>query len=295
MALHPQARAALDAWAAGPAPHTLDRSGIVRMRTVARAAAAQEPREPLRSVQDQVLGGVPTRVYTPDEPRAVLLYAHGGGYVMGDLETHDAQCRRLALRLGCTVVAVDYRRPPEDPYPAAVDDVTRVLDAVTASADLPVLACGDSAGAALVLVAALRRSGATAGLLLVYPFLDPTCAASTYARTHGALDRADAQWFWEQYAAGASYDDPDLAPLRSTRLGTLPPVWVGIAEHDTLVEEDQALVGALREAGVPVRAHVFEGMVHGFWRHPALFDAAEEALAVMAGEVDRLLSGSSAG
>jgi acetyl esterase len=220
----------------------------------------------------------------------VLVYLHGGGFVLGDVETHDAQSRRLAARTGSAVLAVDYRRPPEHPFPAAPDDVAaavRWLLANAAGLGLDggrVVAIGDSAGGNLALVAALDLAGALAATVLVYPFLDPATATGSYARPDGGLTRADARWFWEQY--GVADRDPSgpggwrFAPLAApaTALATVPPTLVQVAECDVLVDEDLELVRRLESAGVEVELATYPGMVHGFWRHPELFDDVEGAL-----------------
>lgn len=297
MTLHPQAVRALELWREGPqvGDPGFGPAQIASRREAAREAAAAEHKEPVGTVQEVDADGVPCRLYRPagDETRGVLVHLHGGGFVFGDLDTHDGQSRRLANRTGLAVLAVDYRRPPEHRFPAAADDATTALLWVRRHADglgldrSRVVLCGDSAGANLALVATLREPGHVRATVLVYPFLDPELAGESYVREDGGgLSRADARWYWQQY--GASPDDlthPDLAPLRSdrARFATIAePVLVLAAEHDPLIDEDRLLVGRLREAGVDVRLTTYPGMVHGFWRHPHLFDAAEEALAEVA-------------
>lgn len=293
MSLHPQAAAALAQWAEGPAVHTLDVSGIRTRRATAREDGLAEPKEDVASATDVDAGGVPCRLLRPvgadpDEPLAALLYLHGGGFVLGDLETHDAQSRRLANRTGRAVLSVDYRRPPEHPFPAALVDSVTALDwLVDQAADLGVDArrigvVGDSAGANLGIGAALRRPGRLDVAVLVYPFLDPDAASASYASTQGGLDRDDALWFWQHYLGedgdSARARDPEVAPLHSTRLGELPPTLVQIAGEDTLVDEDRAFVARARDLGADVTVLEYDGMVHGFWRNPDLFDAAGQAL-----------------
>lgn len=295
MSLHPQAAAALAQWAEGPAVHTLDVSGIRTRRAAAREDGLAEPKEDVASVTDVDAAGVPCRLLRPvgadpDEPLAALVYLHGGGFVLGDLETHDAPSRRLANRTGRAVLSVDYRRPPEHPFPAALVDSVTALDwLVERAADLGVDArrigvVGDSAGANLGIGTAMRRPGRLDVAVLVYPFLDPGAASASYASTQGGLDRDDALWFWRHYLEGeaghsARTRDPEVAPLLSTRLGELPPTLVQIAGEDTLVDEDRAFVARARDLGADVTALEYDGMVHGFWRNPELFDAAEQALA----------------
>ena len=293
MVLHEQAEAVLELWAAGP--HVTDpRFGpadIARMRAEAVAMAAEEPKEPVAQVVDVDADGVPCRLYVPDTGTPAqlggLVFVHGGGFVFGDLDTHDGQSRRLANRTGMAVLAVDYRRPPEHRFPAAPDDVdTAVAWFVTQGASWGVdptrlAVIGDSAGGNLALVAALRNPQLFAAAVLVYPFLDPEAAAASYAtESLDSLAVDECAWYWQQYAA--TPDDlrhPDLAPLRSDRLGTLPPTLVQVAEHDVLAGEDVELSRLVGEAGGTVRTTLYPGMIHGFWRHPQAFDAAEEALA----------------
>ena len=140
---------------------------------------------------------------------------HGGGFVFNDIDVHDAAVRRLANRSGMAVLSVDYRRPPEHKFPAAPDDVDTVLRWLGESewASLPLLVHGDSAGANLALVAALRHPGLFAGVALIYPFLDPTGSFDSYATAANGFGRAEAQWYWQQYAATPA----DRAPNRRGR------------------------------------------------------------------------------
>jgi acetyl esterase len=295
--LHPQARRALELWRQGPAV-TDPGFGAVELaalRAQRREAAALERREPVPASVDLDADAVACRLHVPTEAAThpVLVFLHGGGFVFGDLDTHDAHARRLALRTGHAVLAVHYRRPPEHPFPAAPDDVDTVLAWLGrhgAEHGLDVTrtsVVGDSAGANLALVAALRHPDRFAALVLAYPFLDPEAAAASYDREDGGLTRDEARWYWQQYAATpADRRHPDLAPLRSgddrlTRIGC--PVLVQIAGEDVLVDEDLVLVDRLAGCGVDVRATTYDGMIHGFWRQPDLFDAADAALAEIAG------------
>jgi acetyl esterase len=302
VALHPQAEAAMAEWARGPRVTDPDYD-IAEQRRLARDMAALEPREPVDRVVDVDAGGVPCRLYLPvpttpagaGSPGAVV-FLHGGGFVFGDLDTHDAQSRRIANRTGLAVLAVDYRRPPEHRFPAAPGDVdTAVAWLLGAAPSLGVdvsrlVALGDSAGGNLALVAALRNPNVFAALVLVYPFVDPSLRHDSYRTEAGGLGLEEAGWYWQQYAATpADLTDPDLAPIRSDRLGALPPTLVQAAEHDPLVDEDVELARRIREAGVPVELTTYPGMVHGFWRHPEQFDAAEESLAELTGFLRRTL------
>jgi acetyl esterase len=294
--LHPQAVAALELWSVGP--HVTDPGfgpdDIAAKRAEAREVAAAEPKEPVDRVEDVDADGVPCRLYLPEGASRTVLHLHGGGFVFGDRETHDGQSRRLANRTGSAVLTVDYRRPPEHRFPAAPDDVDTALRWLRAHAPGlgldpdRVAVCGDSAGGNLALVVALRNPGVLAACVLVYPFIDPTVGSPSYARRDGGMTREEGEWYWAQYARGpADLTDADLAPYLSTGLGTLPPTLVLIAEHDVLADEDTELVRRIAAAGGTVEATTFPGMIHGFWRHPQLFDAAEPALAEIAAFLER--------
>lgn len=278
--LHPQARAALEA-AAGETPVHSPDFDLAATRAADREAAARQPREDVAEVRDVDADGVPCRLYRPEGARpGVVVHLHGGGFVFNDVEVHDAAVRTFANLAGVAVLSVDYRRPPEHRFPAAPDDVDTVvrwLDAHAAGEGLdgPAYVHGDSAGGNLALVAALRHPGRFTAVALVYPFLDPTASFESYrTETHG-FDPREAAWYWEQYAATpADLSDPDLAPLLSERLHTLPPTLVVTAEHDPLRDEGEALFARLAEAGVRVVGTRVLGQLHGFWRHTAAYDAA---------------------
>lgn len=290
MTLHPQARRAVEQAAGETKVHHPD-FDLARARREAREAAAAEPREPVAEVRDVDADGVPCRLYRPDHALpGLVVHLHGGGFVLNDVDVHDAAVRRFANRLGHAVLSVDYRRPPEHPFPAAPDDVDTVLAWVAAQPDLagPLAVHGDSAGGNLALVAALRNPGRCVAAALVYPFLDPSQGFPSYAEAAEAeggvgFEPAEAAWFWDQYAATpADLQHPDLAPLRSDRLHTLPPTLVVTAEHDPLRDEGEHLAARLAEEGVEVVATRCLGQVHGFWRHPAVFDAAGPLVAQVA-------------
>lgn len=287
MALHPQARAAVAA-AAGDQPVFDPAFDIVASRAAARDLAAQDPREPVDEVVDVDADGVPCRLYRPAGANGVIVHLHGGGFVFHDIDVHDATARRIANRAGMAVLSVDYRRPPEHRFPAAPDDVDTALgwlerEGVALGLDLPTYAHGDSAGGNLALVAALRNPGRFAGVVLIYPFLDPTAGFESYRTAADGFDPREAAWYWDQYAAPEDHTHPDVAPLLSDRLGSLPPTLVITAEHDPLRDEGEELVRRLADAGVDVVGTRYLGQIHGFWRHPGDFDAAEPALRQVVG------------
>lgn len=302
MVLHPQAEAAIAEWAKGPRVTDPDYD-IEEQRRLAREMAAAEPREEVEQALDVDADGVPCRFYMPrtgsrvvPTARGAVLFAHGGGFVFGDLETHDAQARRIANRTGLAVLSVDYRRPPEHRFPAAPDDVDTAASWLVSNAESlgldvsRLVSLGDSAGGNLALVTALRNPNLFAATVLVYPFLDPQQRFESYHREVGGLGLEEARWYWAQYASSSEdLKHPDLAPLESDALHTLPPTLVIAAEHDPLVDENVELIRRLEAAGVEATLSTYPGMVHGFWRHPEQFDAAEESLAEIAAYLRRTI------
>lgn len=294
MALHPRAQASLEEQSAAAQGPRLWEPGfdVEADRRQAREEAAAQPRVEVEDVRDLDADGVPCRLYRPaGAVPGVLLHLHGGGFVFHDVDVHDAAARHLADRVGTSVLSVDYRRPPEHPFPAAPDDVDTVVRWLREAAGQhgltgPVYVHGDSAGGNLALVAALRNPGRFRAVALTYPFLDPEASAESYRTEAHGFDVREAQWYWQQYAASpADLTHPDLAPLRSQRLGTLPPTLVVTAEHDPLRDEGELLAARLADLGVEVVGVRHLGMLHGFWRHPDVFDAAESLTRTIAGFV----------
>lgn len=281
--LFPEARKALEQ-AAGETPVWAPGHDIAAARERTRQEAARAPREDVAEVRDVDADGVPCRLYTPADARpGVVVHLHGGGFVFNDVDVHDAAVRRFANRAGLAVLSVDYRLAPEHRFPAARDDVDTVvrwLDGQRLPG--PAYLHGDSAGANLALVAALRNPGRFRALVLIYPFLDPTARFDSYRTAADGFDAREAEWYWQQYVAGPDdLADPDVAPLLSSRLGTLPPTLVVTAEHDPLRDEGEHLAARLAEEGVPVTATRYLGQIHGFWRHDEVFPSS----AVLMGQV----------
>lgn len=280
--LTPESRAALEQAALEP-PVFTPGYDIAAARQQAREIAARAPREDVAQVEDVVANGVPCRLYRPVVAApGVVLHLHGGGFVFNDVEVHDASARRLANRAGRAVLSVDYRLAPEHPFPAARDDVDTVVAWLHVAAEGfglegPVLGHGDSAGANLALVAALRNPGRFDALALIYPFLDPTARFDSHKTETEGFDPREVEWYWTQYSGGDPrlFDDADLAPLRSDKLWTLPPTLVVTAEHDPLRGEGEHLARMLAQQGVKVVATRYLGQIHGFWRHDQVFAAAD--------------------
>lgn len=258
---------------------------------------APESVVPVGSVEDITIpgpaGDLAARVYRPStdatELPTVMLF-HGGGWVIGDLETHDNMARSICRDCTSVVVSVDYRLAPEAPFPAAVEDaVAATRWAGERLADLggssKLAVAGDSAGGNLAAVVAqqLRDAGgpAIAAQLLVYPAVDVTGEyASRLENAEGYfLDLATMAWFMDHYAADAGvHEDPRLSPLRHHDLSGLPPAVVVTAEYDPLRDEGEAYARELAAAGVPVEVRRFDGMIHGFFDMGTFSPGAQAAV-----------------
>ena len=239
---------------------------------------------------------LPVRLYRPPSPvpPALLVFFHGGGWVIGSIASHDRLAAELAHGSGVAIASVHYRRAPETPFPGPCDDAAAALAALAELA--PSLGCdasrlgvgGDSSGGHLAIAAALAaRDGGRTRLrlqLLIYPAIDPACDSESYRRYGGTgpLSTGDMQWFWRQFLGGhAGRDDPRIAPLRAAAAG-LPPAHIVTAELDPLRDEGEAFGEHLRRAGVDARIVRVPGVVHGFARLTAHSAVAAAAVAGMA-------------
>ncbi|MEQ8719128.1 MAG: alpha/beta hydrolase [Acidimicrobiales bacterium] len=214
----------------------------------------------------------------PDVPvRGVLVFYHGGGWVIGSAADYDHLCRIMANRTGCAVVNVDYRLAPENPYPAAVDDCYAALEWAAANidsvagADVPLMVCGDSAGANLAAAVTLRardRNGPRiAWQGLIYPVADSGLDTASYTAEENQLmlNREGMEWFWDLYCPDVSRRaEPEASPLRADLSG-LPPAHVQTAEYDVLRDEGEAYAAKLKAAGVPVELSRQAGQMHGYF------------------------------
>jgi acetyl esterase/lipase len=278
---HPQLRDALRAQRR--VPLTDDTLTAARQSMVDAVPDEVGPGPELRAVTDVDAGGVPARLYTDGGDRPTLLYAHGGGWVMGDLETHDGLCRHVAAASGWAVLALDYRRAPESPHPAAIHDTEVALQWLRERSEEPVALAGDSAGGQIAAVTARRQRDAgrpVIGQVLICPALDPEMA---YPDLDGyGLHRDEMRFFWDAYAPPeADRNDPDVNPFAAPLAG-LPPAVVITAELDVLRDEGERYAAALLAAGVPVIGTRYLGVNHNFPRKLALFDAAHAAVAQIA-------------
>jgi acetyl esterase len=244
-------------------------------------AAAREIAIPVRDAT------IPARVYAPERSHGTVLWFHGGGWVIGDLDTHDALCRTLANAAKCTVVSVAYRRAPEDRFPVALDDCWDALRwAAAKHPSTPLVVGGDSAGGNLAAVCALRardRGGPALALqVLVYPVTDHDMTTASYVERgdeDALMGKRSMQWFWDHYIPDpADRANPEASPLRAPDLSGLAPAVVVTAEYDPLRDEGLAYAQRLRDAGVGVTAHHYEDMAHPFFSFVNVFQRSNEAV-----------------
>ena len=279
-----------------------------------RAAAEEAPRllggspEAVAALSDLrapgPAGAVPVRVYRPrlDAVAPAILYAHGGGWVTGSLDSHDKLCRILANRIGALIVAVDYRRAPEQVYPAALDDFEAAwrwlrAEASSLGADGTRFAvAGDSSGGnlAAALTLRLRARGAPQPQLqlLLYPALDATCARASYREfaTGYNLTAAQMAWYWAAYRAGAEPAAPELSPLAADHLSGSAPAVVALAAADVLRDDGKDYALRLASAGLPTRVVECAGMIHGFLRWTGEVPAALRWIDAIASAAAELLA-----
>lgn len=300
--LDPQFRAVLDTLEAnGALPlirgSALDTREHYRSLSLARRGADYVP-FPVAGVEDDEIDGpagpIRIRVYRPvDDRGGVVTYLHGGGWVVGDLDTHDPVCRKVAGETGSVVVAVDYRLAPEHPHPVPLGDAVAGLRWThSAFPDRPLAIAGDSAGASLAAGVALvaRDEGIPlAAQLLWYPSTDPTQSSqSVRDNAEGYfLTAADMRWFYEQYLPGGS-DDPHVDLQHADVAGVAPAV-VATAQFDPLRDEGDAYAERLRAAGVTVTHVPGPGLIHGYAAFIGLVAAADAAGATALGALGDLL------
>jgi acetyl esterase len=258
-------------------------------------------------------GDFGVRVYTPRQPRAgealpLLVYYHGGGFVAGDVDTHDTLVRYLSKHADAIAINVDYRRPPESKFPGPVDDSYAALEWAVAQASAlggdpaRIAVAGDSAGGNLAAVVSQlardRRGPRIAYQVLIYPLVDQDLKADYPSRRQFGggdyfLSLADMQWFGSNYLGdrGQNLKDPRLSPIAAPNLAGLPPALVVTAGFDPLRDEGQAYADRLKAAGVPVEYRCYENTIHAFVSFASAIPAGAEALAFMASQVRKALHG----
>ena len=282
--------------------------GPVGLRQAAEERAAARPKGPeMHAVRDLCAppDGRPARLYRPT-PGAIplVLYLHGGGWVIGDLETHDRACRRLAFSSGAAVLALDYRRAPEHPWPAAVDDTLAALRWIASQpselerAPTAVAIAGDSAGGTIAALACVRLRDEARDALprvqaLIYANTDlGNSGASMREKGHGfGLELADIEWFNSQWVPDPSMrTDPRVSPLFVPDLTGLPAAIVITGEHDPLRDQGEAYAERLRQAGVLTTARREPGMVHNFMLYDTISPACAAAADRVAADLKATLS-----
>ncbi len=262
----------------------------------AMTAAAPKLNEPVGAVEDRTVpgpgGDLPVRVYAPAGrgPFPVLLYIHGGGWVIGSRDSHDDLCRSLCSRSGAAVVSVDYRRSPESRFPAALEDCSAALAWCAGGAaglgdGRRLAVAGDSAGgnlAAALALSARDRGGPPLRLqVLIYPATNPAFDTASYhenAEGYGLLRDAMIH-YWDCYLAGpADRANPYASPLQAPDVKGLPPALIQTAQYDVLRDDGEAYTARLRRAGVPVRCTRYLAMNHGFVQFAASYAHGRAAL-----------------
>jgi acetyl esterase len=251
------------------------------------------PVEELHAVEDRDAGGVPVRIYRPvetNEPSMALVYLHGGGFVLGSIDTHDGVTRAIAKRTGIVVVSVDYRLAPEHRYPAALQDSWTAASWVYEhAAELGIDqdrigVGGDSAGGALAAI--IARKGRDAGTpfavqVLLYPVMSSkmdTESYSLYSLGYG-LTRDAMHWYWKQYIGDTDGGgDPDISPGALQDLRRLPRAIVVTAEADVLRDEGEAYGHRLFFSGIETEGYRYDGMIHGFMRMAGIVKRSNQAL-----------------
>ncbi|QOF71792.1 alpha/beta hydrolase [Aminobacter sp. SR38] len=278
-------------------PLDLANVDIPALRAAVNAAGWPTERTEMAAVENITVAGgagdIPARLYKPRQGKALplLVFLHGGGFVLCSLDTHDNFCRALAKAGDCAVLSIDYRLAPEHRFPAAYEDALAALEwaaanAITLGCDGRRLAlAGDSAGGNLAAAAALHASSEVRlklrHLLLFYPASDPTASGTSYDTFPQTpfLSAGMMRWYWRQYVGEpAGLADPRVALLRSVDLAGLPQTTIAIAEFDPLRTEVEALYTALAESGVDVEARRYDGVSHGFASMVGLIGKARLAI-----------------
>lgn len=300
MTLHPQAQAVLDLLKAAPRP--------LKDLPPAEARAAYDsfilPRNfdptPVGEIEDRMIpgpgGGMRIRIYRPDIPETplpVFLFIHGGGFVIGSIESRDPQCRLICRDARCIVVSVDYRMAPEHPFPAAPEDCWATFKWIAANASelggdpTRMAVGGESAGGNLAAGLALRARDAGGPALcaqiLVYPltdfFFEQDLPSYQLLDADYFLTRDQMAWYQDCYAPGLTEtSDIALSPCKAENLSGLPPAQIITAEFDPLRDDGKRYGERMAAAGVPVEYTCMKGMIHGYWHYGKLIDAATDAL-----------------
>jgi acetyl esterase len=295
MPLDPQAQQVLDLIAElGLPPNHMVSPEEARINAAARPRAAGPE---VAKVENRKISGsgpeIPVRIYTPAGPGPfpILVWYHGGGWVVGDLESADASARHLTVGAACVTVSVDYRLAPDTKFPGPADDcydaaVWAAQNAASINGDASRIAVGgDSAGgnlaAAISLMARDRGNPSLAFQLLVYPVTARDFNTNSYQQNADGylLSKASMQWYWDHYLQSPTdASNPYAAPLAASDLSNLPPALVITAEYDPLCDEGEAYAQRLQDAGIPTTCTRYDGMIHGFFGMPAAIDKGKQAV-----------------
>ncbi len=295
MPLDPHAKALLDQMAAMNLPpiQTLEPA---MARAMFDAIPVPTPLKSVAETEDRTIpgpaGAIPIRVYRSPGDSGTLVFFHGGGFMVGGIASHDEVCHTLATSAGCSVVSVDYRMAPEDPFPAAPEDCYAATAWIAAhGAELGidtgrVAVGGDSAGgnlSAAISIMARDRGGPRIALqLLIYPAVDMDFTYPSFQENavgYG-LELASCEYFTKFYAPDEStYGDPRLSPIRAESHRDLPPALIQTAGFDPLRDQGPAYAEKLRAAGVEAACTCYEGMIHGFYNYGAEWTARADAVA----------------
>jgi len=249
-------------------------------------------------------GSIPVRLLVPPgKLRALLIYFHGGGWVIGSNDEFEPMCREIAVRSGCAIAMACYRKAPEHPFPVPLNDAWTAFNWIAARRgplldqdDVPVLVGGDSAGANLAAVVAIRdrnaRSSILKGQLLIYPVTDANFTRPSFIDpdNQAMLTSETMIGYWNHYLPDPQRrKDFEASPLRAADLSALPPAIIVTAEHDVLRDEGEAYAARLREAGVPVTHKRFEGQMHAFMMMIDLLPGSAAALEFVSSAIGGLL------
>lgn len=286
------------------APALTDLSVAEARASMGALMAASPTPEPVGGVENRTIPGpageIPVRIYTPTRPgpHPALVYFHGGGWVLCNLDTHDASCRTLCNQAACVVVSVDYRLAPEHQFPVGLEDcyaATRWVAEHAGEINVDprrIAVGGDSAGgnltASVTHLARERGGPRLVHQLLIYPVTDARFDTPSYEENAEGyfLTRDSMKWFWAHYLSNeADAAHPHASPLRAKNFAELPPATVITAEFDPLRDEGEAYGRRLQEAGVPTRIERFDGVIHGFFGMGALVAKARDAVALAASEL----------
>lgn len=268
----------------------------VRANAEKSLAAYWGQKDPLAGIETFTIEGAggpfPARLYPGGDGSNGILYFHGGGWVVGSLETHDGALRALALAAKCKVIAVQYRKAPEAPFPAAIEDAEAALAYIRSTAALgvdpgKVIAAGDSAGANIAAVLAARSCGdeiPLLGQMLVYPATDAKAERHSHQEFSEGffLTREAIAWYLRQYCSRVDRENPGISPLYAEDVSRLAPALIVAADHDPLRDEARAYAMRLIDAGVNVTFEEWKGLTHGFMIMDKVTPAARQLCRTMA-------------